>query len=132
MCLGHRLFRIALCASAALLVLSVFAWVEAVRLPDYANYWEWHDGWHVGVRNAGTLDDPAWWETYSFLGQFPDRGVLPTPPSDILVSPYRWPDLNTHEVRLLWPVALSLVAPLICLARRWLRKEEVRGFPVGT
>jgi hypothetical protein len=132
MCLGHRLLRIALYASAALLVLSVFAWVEGVRLPDYANYWEWRDGWHVGVRNAGTLDHPVWWETYAFVGQFPDRGVLPTPPSDMLASPYRWPDLNTREIRLLWPIALSLIAPLIWLGRRFIRKEEARGFPVGT
>jgi hypothetical protein len=54
-CLGHCLLRVAFVASALLLVVSSFAWIEAVRLPDYANYWEWRDGWHVGVRNAGSV-----------------------------------------------------------------------------
>ena len=132
MCLGHRLFRVALVASAVVLLVSLFAWVQAVRLPDYANYWEWHDGWHVGVRNAGTLDQPPWWKTYAFVGQFPDRGVVATPPADLHVSPYRWPDLRAWEVRLLWPVTLSFVAPLIWLVNRFRRRGEVRAFPLGT
>ena len=116
---NHPILRIALFASVALLALSIFAWIEAVRLPDYANYWEWQDGWHVGVRNAGTLDHPVWWETYAFIGQFPDRGARPTSTVAMHVSPYRF-DLKALEVRLLWPVALSLVAPLIWLGRRLL------------
>ena len=131
MCLGHRLLRVALVASALLVAVSSFAWIEAVRLPDYANYWEWRDGWHVGVRNAGTLDRPDWWKTYAFVGQFPDRGVVPGAPPDMLVSPYRWPDLRAREVRLLWPVTLSFVAPLIWLVNRARRKADACGFPIG-
>jgi hypothetical protein len=119
-------------ASAALLALSLMAWVQAVRLPDYANFWEWRDGWHVGVRNAGTLGHPDWWETYAFIGQFSDRGVRPDPPSDLLISPYRFPDLRAREIRLLWPVMLSFVAPMIWLALRLRRISEARGFPVDT
>jgi hypothetical protein len=132
MCLGRALLRIALVASLLLLAVSSSAWVEAVRLPDYANYWEWHDGWHVGVRNSGTLDHPAWWDTYAFVGQFPDRGVLPAPPAGVLVSPYRWPDLRPREVRLAWPVMLSFVAPLIWLTLGFRRRAAARGFPIGT
>jgi hypothetical protein len=132
MYLGHRLLRIALFGSAVLLALSFVAWVQAVRLPDYANYLEGHDGWHVGVRNAGTVDHPIWWDTYAFVGQFPDRRVLPTPPPDMLVSPYRWPDPTRHEARLLWPLLLSFVAPVTWAGLRLRRKAEVRGFPVGT
>jgi hypothetical protein len=130
-CLVHRLFQVAIVTSVCVLLLSVFAWVEAVRLPDYANYREWRDGWHVGVRNAGTIDRPVWWETYAFVGQFPDKGVVPTPSADVLVSPYRFPDLRAHEVRLLWPVMLSLAAPLVWFVRRFRPTPDSRGFPVG-
>lgn len=136
MCLNHQLFRVALVASGLLFGLSVFAWVQAVRLPDYANYWEWRDGWHIGVRNTGKLDHPIWWDTHAFAGRFPDRGVRvwPTmgPYSDMLHNPYRFPDIRARSIRILWPFAASLVVPSIWIVFRARKTVKVRGFPVGS
>lgn len=133
-----RIVRVALTASALLFGLSVFAWVQAVRLPDYAKYWEWRDGWHLGVRNGGKLDDPVWWDTHAFVGQFPDRGVYTWPRTisyngnEYLTDPYRWPDLDEKSIRILWPLLGSLVVPGLWILRHARKKAEVRGFPVGT
>jgi hypothetical protein len=66
-----------------------------------------------------------------FVGHFPDRGVVPASRPDLLVSPYRWPDLRAREVRLLWPVTLSFVAPCFWLMNCLRLRAGVRGFPIG-
>jgi hypothetical protein len=124
--------RITLIASALLLALSLAAWVQAVRLPDYANYWEWRHGRYIALCHGGSLDDPHWFDTYIEVGQFPDRGAWPPPrPAEpILTSPYRWPDIHARTLRLLWPLLLSFAAPLTWLILRFRRDSTARGFPV--
>ena len=132
MFLGARPLRIALAASGLLMALSLFAWIQAVRLPDYANYWEFSNGWHVGVQPGGWSFQPDPWQACVFVGQFPDRGSRLAPSPDLLTSPYRWPDLCARQLRIIWPLLASLIVPSLWISLKLLNKKELRGFPVGT
>jgi hypothetical protein len=130
MCFGRQLVRVVVVGLTTLLVVSVLLSCAAMRLPGYANYVEFWDGWHMGVRQgAGWNGAPAWWDARMFVGQFPDRGKRLPPSRDMLSNPYRWPDLSQREARLIWPLLTSVVGlPGISIARQYLARRERRGF----
>jgi hypothetical protein len=138
----RRLFTITGCASLALTGACVWAWIQAVRLPVDANFGNWPNAWQIGIDLEGSHANASWYDAYAFVDRFsaaatiaaavpaPHQNAASIPYTDILTYPGSWPDLHHWEVRILWPLLLSLVAPVVwAVSRR--RVVEYRGFPVG-
>lgn len=118
-------------ASVFVIGFSAIASIAASKSFTQEKYLEFGNGWYVGVRTSNWVEI-TWLtgtNTHYCFGKFPDAGQTLNPSLDLLVSPYRWPDIHEWRVGIMWVAAASSILPAIALIQR-LRKSKRRGFAV--